>query len=37
MSGLPVTILYDEEGKEIWLVSGTLDWDSAEVRKAITG
>lgn len=35
--GLPVTILYDEEGKEIWRVSGTLDWDSAEVRKAITG
>ena len=35
--GLPVTILYDEEGKEIWRVSGTLDWESAEVRKAITG
>ena len=35
--GLPVTILYDEEGKEIWRVSGTLDWASAEVRKAITG
>jgi thiol-disulfide isomerase/thioredoxin len=35
--GLPVTILYDEEGKEIWRVSGTLDWGSAEVRKAITG
>lgn len=35
--GLPVTILYDEEGKEIWRVAGTLDWDSAEVRKAIVG
>lgn len=35
--GLPVTILYDEEGKEIWRVAGTLDWDSAEVRKAILG
>jgi thiol-disulfide isomerase/thioredoxin len=35
--GLPVTILYDEEGKEIWRVSGTLDWDSAEVRKAVMG
>jgi thiol-disulfide isomerase/thioredoxin len=35
--GLPVTILYDEEGKEIWRVAGTLDWDSAEVRKAIMG
>lgn len=35
--GLPVTILYDEEGKEIWRVSGTLDWGSAEVRKAIVG
>jgi thiol-disulfide isomerase/thioredoxin len=35
--GLPVTILYDEEGKEIWRVSGTLDWNSADVRKAIVG
>jgi len=35
--GLPVTILYDEEGREIWRVAGTLDWDSAEVRKAIVG
>jgi len=35
--GLPVTILYDEEGKEIWRVAGTLDWGSAEVRKAIVG
>ena len=34
--GLPVTILYDEQGKEIWRVAGTLDWDSAAVRKAIT-
>ena len=35
--GLPVTILYDEQGKEIWRVSGTLDWSSAQVRKAIVG
>lgn len=35
--GLPVTILYDENGKEIWRVAGTLDWGSAEVRKAIVG
>jgi thiol-disulfide isomerase/thioredoxin len=35
--GLPVTILYDEQGKEIWRVAGTLDWDSAEVRKAVVG
>ncbi|MFZ4381920.1 MAG: TlpA family protein disulfide reductase [Sandarakinorhabdus sp.] len=35
--GLPVTILYDEQGKEIWRVAGTLDWESAEVRKAIVG
>ncbi|WP_372919397.1 TlpA family protein disulfide reductase [Sandarakinorhabdus sp.] len=35
--GLPVTILYDEAGKEIWRVAGTLDWASAEVRKAIVG
>ena len=35
--GLPMTILYDEAGKEIWRVAGTLDWGSAEVRKAING
>jgi thiol-disulfide isomerase/thioredoxin len=35
--GLPVTILYDEEGREVWRVAGTLDWDSAEVRKAVVG
>jgi thiol-disulfide isomerase/thioredoxin len=35
--GLPVTILYDEQGREVWRVAGTLDWGSAEVRKAITG
>ena len=35
--GLPMTILYDEEGREVWRVSGTLDWGSAEVRKAIVG
>lgn len=35
--GLPITILYDEQGKEIWRVAGTLDWESPEVRKAIVG
>ncbi|MEI6418792.1 MAG: TlpA disulfide reductase family protein, partial [Sphingomonadales bacterium] len=35
--GLPVSILYDEEGKEIWRVSGVLKWDSAEVKAALKG
>ncbi len=35
--GLPVSILYDEEGKEIWRVSGVLKWDSAAVKAALKG
>ncbi len=30
--GLPVSVLYDEAGKEIWRVSGTPDW-AAEAEK----
>ena len=35
--GLPVSILYDENGKEIWRVAGVLKWDSAEVKAALKG
>ena len=35
--GLPVSILYDENGRELWRVSGVLKWDSPEVRKALEG
>jgi hypothetical protein len=32
-----VSILYDENGRELWRVSGVLKWDSAEVKKALEG
>ncbi len=33
--GLPITILYDETGKEIWRYAGDRDWTSAESRAAL--
>ncbi|WP_337190928.1 TlpA disulfide reductase family protein [Qipengyuania algicida] len=33
--GLPVSILYDAQGKEVWRVNGDLDWRSPEVRAAL--
>jgi len=33
--GLPMSVLYDEQGKEVWRVAGTLKWDSAEVAAAL--
>ena len=30
--GLPITILYDAQGKEIWRYAGDRDWASAESR-----
>ena len=32
---LPVTILYDASGREVWRVSGEYDWAGAEAREAI--
>lgn len=32
---LPTTILYDAAGKEVWRLSGTIDWAGAEAAKAI--
>jgi thiol-disulfide isomerase/thioredoxin len=29
--GLPMSILYDEEGREVWRVAGPLEWDTPEV------
>jgi thiol-disulfide isomerase/thioredoxin len=34
-SGLPLTVLYDAEGKEVWRVAGGFDWSSAEAREMI--
>jgi thiol-disulfide isomerase/thioredoxin len=33
--GLPVSVLYDADGKEVWRVTGDLDWGDPEVRGAI--
>jgi hypothetical protein len=32
---LPTTVLYDAGGREIWRVTGDLDWADPEVRAAI--
>ena len=34
-ASLPLTVLYDAEGKEVWRVLGGFDWDSAEARQLI--
>jgi thiol-disulfide isomerase/thioredoxin len=33
--GLPMSVLYDEKGREVWRVAGTLKWGSAEVSAAL--
>jgi thiol-disulfide isomerase/thioredoxin len=32
---LPITVLYDGEGKEVWRWTGGNEWDSAEARKLL--
>jgi len=32
---LPLTILYDAEGREVWRVIGGYDWGSAEAREKV--
>jgi thiol-disulfide isomerase/thioredoxin len=34
-ASLPLTVLYDAEGKEVWRVLGGYDWSSAEARTLI--
>lgn len=33
--GLPMSVLYDEKGREVWRVVGTLKWGTPEVRAAL--
>ncbi len=33
--GLPLSILYDEQGREVWRVAGTVNWGSATVMAAL--
>ena len=32
---LPTTVLYDAAGREVWRISGEMDWDSAAADKLI--
>ena len=34
-SALPLTVLYDKDGREVWRVMGGYDWSSAAARKAV--
>lgn len=34
-ANLPVTILYDAQGREVWRRLGSFEWNSAEARRAI--
>jgi thiol-disulfide isomerase/thioredoxin len=34
-AALPLTVLYDAEGKELWRVMGGYDWSSAEARALV--
>lgn len=34
-TGLPMTILYGPDGKEVWRYAGDLDWTSAEARALL--
>lgn len=35
-SVLPLTVLYDTQGKEVWRVMGAFDWSSEEARALIS-
>ena len=35
--GLPVTLLIDEEGREIGRLVGTAEWDDPEIKKFLAG
>ncbi len=32
---LPLTVLYDAEGREVWRVIGAYDWNTAEAREKV--
>ena len=34
-SGLPLTVLLDAKGKEVWRVAGGYDWSTAEARELV--
>lgn len=34
-ANLPTTVLYDAQGKELWRLTGSIDWAGAEAKAAI--
>jgi thiol-disulfide isomerase/thioredoxin len=34
-ASLPLTVMYDADGKEVWRITGGYDWSSAEARELI--
>jgi hypothetical protein len=32
---LPTTILYDSAGKEVWRITGSVEWDDTEMAKLL--
>jgi hypothetical protein len=32
---LPTTVLYDAQGKEVWRIIGTLDWDGPRANTLL--
>ena len=34
-ANLPTTILYDSAGKEVWRMTGSLDWVGPEAKAAL--
>lgn len=34
-ASLPLTVMYDAQGKEVWRITGGYDWSSAEARELI--
>ena len=36
-AGLPVSILYDEQGREVWRVPGDFPWDGADLPALVAG
>jgi thiol-disulfide isomerase/thioredoxin len=33
---LPISVLYGSDGREIWRISGPLEWDEPDARKLVT-
>ena len=34
-AGLPMSVLYDEQGREVWRVAGPMEWDKPAVAAAL--